>query len=47
MPLLLGEVIVITGGVASYWKLRAPDPTLPALSVHVPLIEAAALSGPL
>jgi hypothetical protein len=37
---------VTVGAVASYWKLKAPVPTLPAASGHVPLTEAVAESGP-
>src|SRR5436190_1378138 len=38
-------VAVTDGGVASYLSPKSTEPTLPALSVHVPLTVAAPLSG--
>ena len=49
-PLAFGagvfEANAIVGAVLSNLKLFEPDPTLPALSVHVRLTNAEASSGP-
>ena len=39
-------VALACGAVASYFSGNEPDPEFPALSLHVPLTAAAALSGP-
>ena len=42
-----GFPVLTAGPVESYFKPNAVGaPTLPALSVHLPLTEALALSGP-
>src|SRR5437762_5013652 len=40
-----GTAIAPVGAVASYWSPNEAVPTLPALSVHVPLTDALAESG--